>query len=383
MKKEKNKMLSSFYQIYTIIITLMFFVVAFVKITRVYQKFRFNEFAPVFAIVTLGIISLIYFIIKRFSTKLANITATIIYTISSIILYLDCVYFSYMNKFTSVANLKLISLLDSVKESISKVNPLSKWWILIDIPVILVFAIFINKRLYVFLSKKININFNLKKIKCAKIIIALTGIIAITIYSNKIGFKLNYVKSENIIYHIRDFVNVTFDFNKEIEFEEYFAKKEVKKDENYGIAKEKNVVIIQVEALQNFVINKTYNDQEITPFLNSLIKENTFYFNNYYYQVGAGNTSDAEFTVNNSLLSTTTDSAYMKYEQNTYYGLPHILKENGYSKANAYHAYNKDFWNREKAYINQGFDNYYASGDYIADEIIGMGLSDESIYPSP
>ena len=99
MKKEKNKMLSSFYQIYTIIITLMFLAVAFIKFTRVYQKFNLSEFAPVFAIITLGIIGIFYLVIKRFSTKFAGIVATIFYTISSIILFIDCVYFSYMNKF--------------------------------------------------------------------------------------------------------------------------------------------------------------------------------------------------------------------------------------------------------------------------------------------
>ena len=176
-----------------------------------------------------------------------------------------------------------------------------------------------------------------------------------------IGFKINYIKSENIVYHIRDFINVTFDFKKDIDFEEVFKVKEVIKDENYGIANGKNIVVIQVEALQNFVINREYNGKELTPFLNSLIGNNSFYFNNYYYQVGGGNTADAEFTVNNSLLSTTTDAAYMKYFENTYYGLPHILKDNGYKKAEAYHAYNRDFWNRETAYVNQGFDNYFAS----------------------
>ena len=361
MKKNNKELDSNFYKVYTLIVTLVFFVIAFVKITRVYQKVRFAEFAPAYAFVTLTIIGTIYLIIKCFSTKIAKIAGILMYMVTSGVLFIDCVYFSYMNKFTSISNLKLISLLDGIKESISKVNPLSKWWILADIPIILIFVLFINKRLYIFLSKKIKFNIDIKKFKVVRNGILILSKVVFIIYCIMIGFKINYIKSENIVYHIRDFINVTFDFEKDIDFEEVFKVKEVKKDENYGIANGKNVVVIQVEALQNFVLNREYNGQELTPFLNSLIGNNSFYFNNYYYQVGGGNTSDAEFTVNNSLLSTTTDAAYMKYYENTYYGLPHILKDNGYKKAEAYHAYNSDFWNREIAYVNQGFDNYYAS----------------------
>jgi len=38
-------------------------------------------------------------------------------------------------------------------------------------------------------------------------------------------------------------------------------------DEMFGIAKGKNVIMISMESTQEFVINKTVNGQEITPFL--------------------------------------------------------------------------------------------------------------------
>ena len=65
-----------------------------------------------------------------------------------------------------------------------------------------------------------------------------------------------------------------------------------------------NLIIIQIEAMQNFVVNRTYNGQVITPFINKLIKEDSFYFDSYYQQTGSGNTADAEFATNNSLYGT-------------------------------------------------------------------------------
>jgi phosphoglycerol transferase MdoB-like AlkP superfamily enzyme len=33
----------------------------------------------------------------------------------------------------------------------------------------------------------------------------------------------------------------------------------------FGVAKGRNLIVIQMESMQNLVINKTYNGQEITP----------------------------------------------------------------------------------------------------------------------
>ncbi len=56
-----------------------------------------------------------------------------------------------------------------------------------------------------------------------------------------------------------------------------------------GIGKGKNLIVIQVEALQNFVINHYYHGQEITPNLNKLIREQgSLYFDRYYQLIGRG-----------------------------------------------------------------------------------------------
>ena len=50
-------------------------------------------------------------------------------------------------------------------------------------------------------------------------------------------------------------------------------------------------------------------------------------------------------------------------EKNTFYGLPWILRDNGYT-AWAFHGYEKDFWNRDRAYVNQGFQRYVNQDDF-------------------
>ncbi|MDE6241305.1 MAG: sulfatase-like hydrolase/transferase [Anaeroplasmataceae bacterium] len=68
------------------------------------------------------------------------------------------------------------------------------------------------------------------------------------------------------------------------------------RDNQTGILKGKNLFVIQMESTMAFCYENTFNGIEITPYFNSLFKDqNCFYFNNVYTTVGIGNTSDAEF----------------------------------------------------------------------------------------
>lgn len=143
-----------------------------------------------------------------------------------------------------------------------------------------------------------------------------------------------------------------------------------------GAADGKNLIVIQVEALQQFVINQSVDGQEITPNLNKWLKK-CMYFDNYFYQVGAGNTSDAEFMSNNSLYPAATGSAYYKYSGDKLDSLANELKAQGYSTA-AMHGYIESFYNRNIMYKTEGFDNFYGESSFNLDETVGLGLSDKS-----
>ena len=95
--------------------------------------------------------------------------------------------------------------------------------------------------------------------------------------------------------------------------------------------------------------------------------------------MGRGNTSDAEFVTNNSLYPVIFGPVYELYQNNRFYGLPWVLRENGYQTM-VLHGYKKSFWNRENAYPGQGFDKFIGEEDLVIDEKIGLGLSDKSFF---
>jgi len=142
----------------------------------------------------------------------------------------------------------------------------------------------------------------------------------------------------------------------------------------FGAGKGKNLIIIQVESLENAVINKTIDGQEITPNLNKLAKEG-LYFNNYYTQISQGNTADAEFSTMNSLYPLPDDVAFINYAKNTYNALPQLLVNNGY-KTCSMHGDVPTFWNRSNMYPKLGYQKAYGLADYTVTKSVGQGPSD-------
>lgn len=151
---------------------------------------------------------------------------------------------------------------------------------------------------------------------------------------------------------------------------------------NYkGVAKGKNLIVVQVEALQQFLIGSKINGVEITPNLNKLIQE-SLYFDNIYYQVAGGNTSDAELLLNTSLYPAEEGAAYIRFAKNKYYSLPQALGELGYNTY-ALHAFTSKFWNRTEMYKTLGFDKFIDDSYYVMDEFAGWegdALSDASFF---
>lgn len=151
-------------------------------------------------------------------------------------------------------------------------------------------------------------------------------------------------------------------------------------ENNYtGIAENKRVIMLQVESLQNFVINKKVENQEITPNINKLVKESN-YFENNYFLIGLGNTSDSDFVVNTSLYPLADSAASIRYPKANYSAIPKVLGDAGY-RTSAYHAFYRDFWNRELLFKNFGYEKYYAKDNYSEGKRVGMGLSDSVFLP--
>jgi lipoteichoic acid synthase len=145
-----------------------------------------------------------------------------------------------------------------------------------------------------------------------------------------------------------------------------------------GIAKDKNVIVIQAEAFQDFTLNLEVDGQEVTPFLNDLMKE-SLYFSNVYQQIGQGNTSDAEFLFNTSLYPAPWTATSETFGDRDIPSFPKLLKEEGY-QAFTFHANDVTFWSRDQMYPALGFDRYYDIEFFGKEDVIGIGPSDEVLY---
>jgi phosphoglycerol transferase MdoB-like AlkP superfamily enzyme len=147
----------------------------------------------------------------------------------------------------------------------------------------------------------------------------------------------------------------------------------------FGLAKGKNLILVQVESLQNLLINRTLNGKEITPVLNRLIGEDSFYFPHFFQTVGMGRTSDAEWSVLNSLYPAEGEASYQAYTDRQVYSLPLIMRQQGY-QALAFHGFKPDFWNRERMYLTLGFEHFYSKPDFTPDGQYGWGVSDIAYF---
>lgn len=148
----------------------------------------------------------------------------------------------------------------------------------------------------------------------------------------------------------------------------------------FGLAEDRNVFMISLESLQSFVINETIEGEEITPFLNELIKE-SYYFEEFYHQTEQGKTSDSEFIIDTSWFPRPSGAVFFTHGQNHFNALPSILKENDYYTT-VFHANNKSFWNRDIVYENFGYDHFYEINDYELTEenTVGWGLKDTEFF---
>lgn len=163
------------------------------------------------------------------------------------------------------------------------------------------------------------------------------------------------------------------------EIKAWFAgKKEDLPDNSYKeMFKGKNLIVIQVESLESFVLNQKINGQEITPNLNKLLA-NSLYFSDFYEQVYNGTSSDADLMANTSVYPVRKGSTFFRYPHNTYNSLPKLLQNNGGYSTVAIHPDKGAYWNWMDALKAIGFQRCIDSSSFKIDEWIGLGLSDGS-----
>lgn len=162
------------------------------------------------------------------------------------------------------------------------------------------------------------------------------------------------------------------------EIKAWFANKAENLPDNSfaGLFQGKNLIVLQVESLENFVMTKSEQGQEITPNLNKLLS-NSLYFSNYYEQVWNGTSSDADLMTNTSVYPVRQGSTFFRFPGNTYNSLPKILKNHGYQTL-AIHPDKGGYWNWRQALTAMEFQKTIDESYFQIDEKIGLGISDGS-----
>lgn len=159
----------------------------------------------------------------------------------------------------------------------------------------------------------------------------------------------------------------------------YKDKQENLPDNKYkSMFKGKNLLILQIESLENFVINQSVEGQEITPNLNRLLK-NSLYFSNIYEQVNTGCSSDADLMTNTSVYPIRKGSTFFRYPNNKYNSLPKLMQSMGYTTT-AIHSDKGGYWNWAPSLKSIGFQKTMDSKYFVQDDMIGLGLSDASYF---
>jgi len=298
-------------------------------------------------------------------------------TVSGVLTFIfecEVLYFRYFNKLLSFNNLSQARFVNSVSNVMFNLLRPVDFILVLDL--IVLFLILYKKRDYLHMRSKY-------KWITAAMMVVVVPCFTLASFGNDIATSV--MNQEFFMYHTKDGIEV---YQSETSDQEVLVdepepipvEEEVVESLNYtGLFKGKNVITIQVESLQDMMLLKEYNGQEITPFLNELISRDSFYFSSYYQQLGRGNTSDAEFSSHNSLYPSMDDISYNRYQSTDFRGLPVLLSELGYSTM-AFHGNEGSFWCRQEAYEKQGFKEFYSEEKLELDEIIGMGLYDGSLY---
>jgi phosphoglycerol transferase MdoB-like AlkP superfamily enzyme len=135
-----------------------------------------------------------------------------------------------------------------------------------------------------------------------------------------------------------------------------------------------NLLLIQVEAAQTWVIGLEVAGQEITPLLNRM-RADADWYPYLIDQTNQGKTSDAEYAVLNSQHPLGEGAICFLRADNHFFTLAHALQARGYTTLSA-HPYKRGFWNRAVLHPRYGFERSLFRRELGPGQETGWGLAD-------
>ena len=144
-----------------------------------------------------------------------------------------------------------------------------------------------------------------------------------------------------------------------------------------------NIIVIQWESLDEKMVDYKYKDFEITPFVNQMRQE-SLYFNNFYAQHVNGS-FDADLSFLTSLYPVNRNYSYRENDLSQFDSLVKQLQQKGYQTL-AFHGNDRDFFHRDQAFSELGFERFYALDDYSLEDCIlevektTLGINDYDFF---
>lgn len=171
-------------------------------------------------------------------------------------------------------------------------------------------------------------------------------------------------------YTIKD-LSVTLNLGGDVTAEELLKledyaeeRRQIRTDNEYtGIFAGKNIMVIQLEAIDTWMLTEEY-----MPALWALKQESMVFENHYAPAYITAGTFNTEFMVNTGLLPATGSVSTQIYSHNSYpYSLAHMFRAAGYS-AQSFHGSEGNVYNRGTIHLNLGYEHYNSG--------IDMGMED-------
>lgn len=325
------------------------------------------------------------------SSRLRFALGMILNLLISVLLWADEMYFSYASNIISVMQAGNLQYKDEIIAAIPSLLHIRQILYFIDFPII--FGLLISKKVKVIKHKE----FKFKPVLIMAVVVGIlcsyyhfipeslelvTGFIYNKTNSVRYGtiYGYHFVDVKNAITHNNNTVYKTYDEMIEVynDFKQTQAELNPENTEYVGIAENKNVIVLQLESVQEFVVNATINGKEITPNLNKFLEENINVTN--MHSTSYTTTADSEHSVISSMYPQENGEAFSKYYGNTYDDIFGNFKDAGYYTMYAHGNYGY-FWNRQNVFSKLPVDNIKFLGDFEDEsELIRTYLSDELLY---
>lgn len=373
--------------IFVVLVSIYMFIksYAFVGILTSYKgeyigkvKIDLSLFPAYIAMIVIILIPALYF--KGKGKAVYLVVINILYTI---LMYSDLLVYRSTSCYLGLRYIFKPTLFDPSNNLMFNPMPIDLI-ILIDVIVIILIAIVGNK---VF-------NHSRRYLITPSIIIIISLITVFLVNSNTRFLKYDWVDYASMktmwplgyhYYEVKDTISKELRRGTDEEFAKVdewleWNKEDLPDNEYKGVFKGKNVVYIQAESLENFVIGKTVNGQEITPVLNKLVSQG-MYFPNIYEQNSGGNSVDADLMVNTSVFTLEDSISFITDPEPIFpLSMPRILEREGYTSNTLHVISSADYRWAENHKHSLGFKEVWDINDFNMTFRVGNYYSDKELF---